>query len=222
MDIGIVGGTGPLGRGLALRLAVAGHHVLVGSRHADRAESIVEELHQAASGRSLHLQGVANAEAAVPSTVVLATPWEGAADTARELAGALEGTTVVSVGNALVRIGREAHAVVPPRGSVAAMLQAVLPGAAVVAAGHHLPARALADLAQPLAADVLVCSDDVAARQRVVELIDTIDGLRGIEAGSLGQAAAIEAFTAVLVTVNMTHRVHSTVRLEGLAEPRRP
>lgn len=222
MDIGILGGTGPLGRGLALRLAAAGHTALVGSRDPARAEAVAAELRQAWPGRTLDLRGVANAEAAAPDVVVLATPWEGAVDTVTELADALAGTVVISVGNALVRHGREAHAVTPPRGSVAAMVQAVLPSARVVAAGHHLPARTLADLDHPLDADVLVCADDTGARQQVVDLLDTVPGLRGVAAGSLAQAAAIEAFTAVLVTVNMTHRVHSTVHLRGLEATRRP
>lgn len=222
MDVGILGGTGPLGRGLAVRLAAAGHRVVVGSRDAARAEAAAAELRGAWPDRPLDLQGAGNAGAADVDVVVLATPWEGAVATVQELADALAGTVVVSVGNALVRQGREAHAVVPPRGSVAAMVQAALPGATVVAAGHHLPARSLVELDHPLQADVLVCADDPGARQRVVDLLDTVPGLRGVAAGSLAQAAAIEAFTAVLVTVNMTHRVHSTVHLAGLETPRRP
>jgi NADPH-dependent F420 reductase len=222
MDIGILGGTGPLGRGLALRLAAAGHRTLIGSRDPQRAQATAAELTAAWPDRQLDLVGVANDEAAGPDLVVLATPWEGAVDTVGELAALLGGSVVVSVGNALVRQGREAHAVVPPRGSVAAMVQAALPAAAVVAAGHHLPARTLADLDHPLGADVLVASDDPAAAARTVDLLDSVPGLRGVRAGSLAQAAAIEAFTAVLVTVNMTHRVHSTLRLQGLEQTRRP
>ncbi len=221
MDVGIIGGTGPLGRGLAVRLAAAGHRVLLGSRDAERAEGICAELRQSAGGALAagSLRGVANADAALPDMVVLATPWEGALDTVAELAGALQGSTVVSVGNALVRHGREAHAVVPPRGSVAAMVQAALPGSRVVAAGQHLPARSLADLSRPFEADVLVCADDADARQDVCDLLCTVDGLRPVAAGSLAQAAAIEAFTAVLVTVNMGHRAHSTLHLAGMTLP---
>lgn len=221
MDVGIIGGTGPLGRGLALRLAAAGHRVLLGSRDAERAEGICAELRGAAGGALADgsLVGVANADAAVPDMVVLATPWEGALATVADLAGSLAGTVVVSVGNALVRHGREAHAVVPPRGSVAAMVQAALPAARVVAAGQHLPARGLAELDRPFAADVLVCADDADARQAVCDLLCTVEGLRPVAAGSLAQAAAIEAFTAVLVTVNIGHRAHSTVNLAGMSLP---
>lgn len=222
MDVGILGGTGPLGRGLAVRLAAAGHTALIGSRDPARAEAVTAELRDAWPAWSLDLRGVGNAEAAAPDMVVLATPWEGAVDTVTELADALAGTVVISVGNALVRHGREAHAIVPPRGSVAAMVQAALPSARLVAAGHHLPARTLVDLDHALDADVLVCADHAEARQQVTDLLDTVPGLRGVSAGSLAQAAAIEAFTAVLVTVNMAHRVHSTVHLSGLQTTRRP
>jgi len=220
MHIGIIGGTGPLGRGLAVRLAAAGHEVAIGSRDGDRAEGVCAELRQAWPDRSLALTGMGN-EAAVTAgagMVVLATPWEGALATVADLADGLAGATVVSVGNALIRQGREAHAIVPPRGSVAAMVQAALPRSVVVAAGHHLPARSLADLHHVLHADVLVCSDRVEAQQATIDLLDTVEGLRGVAAGSLAQAAAIEAFTAVLVTVNMRHKAHSTVQLAGLPD----
>ena len=97
MDVGIIGGTGPLGRGLALRLAAAGHRVLLGSRDAERAEGICAELRDAAGGALAagSLQGVANVDATVPDMVVLATPWEGALATVAELAEALHGRTVV-------------------------------------------------------------------------------------------------------------------------------
>ncbi len=223
-SIAVVGGTGPLGRGLALRLAAAGHRVVIGSRDAGRAEEVRRELLEPWPDRALAVDGAANADAvaAADGIVVLATPWEGVLETVAPLADALRGAVVVSVGNALVRIGREAHAVVPPRGSVAAMVQAALPGSQVVAAGHHLPARWLADLDRPLDADVLVCGDDAGSRQLVADLVGTVDGLRGVTAGSLAQAAAIEAFTAVLVTVNLRHRAHSTLRLAGLDAVREP
>jgi NADPH-dependent F420 reductase len=216
IDVGIVGGTGPLGQGLAVRLAAAGVPVALGSRQAERAAEVCQALQDRWPGRLAALRGVTNEEAADPALVVLATPWEAAVATAAPLADRLVGKPVVSVGNALVRLGREAHAVVPPRGSVAAMVQAALPEARVVAAGHHLPAPVLVDLERTLEADVLVCGDDRPACQQVADLLQRVPGLRPLLAGSLAQAAAIEAFTAVLVTVNMGHRAHATPRLAGV------
>jgi NADPH-dependent F420 reductase len=167
-------------------------------------------------GRSLPLAAAVNEDAAGADLVVLATPWDAAVPTSRQLAPVLQGKVVVSVGNALVRQGKEMHALVLPRGSVAAGVQAALPGSPVAAAGHHLPADTLADLDAQLEADVLVCGDDVGAKSATMALFSGIPGLRSLDAGSLASAAAIEAFTAVLVTLNMRYGSHSTLRVAGL------
>ncbi len=216
MHIGILGGTGPLGRGLALRLADAGHQVVVGSRDAGRAAAVVDELLGVWPTRQLQISGQANEETAEAEVVVMATPWEGADATVSALAPRLAGKVVVSVANALIKVGREMHPLVPPRGSVAAAVQAAAPGALVAAAGHHLPASGLAALDRTLQADVLVCSDHPEATATTMELFAGVAGLRPLDAGSLASAAAVEAFTAVLITINMRYRAHSTLRLGGL------
>jgi NADPH-dependent F420 reductase len=216
MRVGIVGGTGPLGRGLALRLAAAGHSIVIGSRDESRAAEVVGELVAAWPGRTLDITGAANEDACRSDVVVLATPWDAALPTARQLAEALAGKVVVSVANALVRQGREMHALVPARGSIAASLAAALPRTQVAAACHHLPAAELADLEAVLGADVLVCADDDGAREAAMALVDAIDGLRAVDAGSLASSGAIEAFTAVLITVNMRYKAHTSLRLAGL------
>ncbi|MGA2836790.1 MAG: NADPH-dependent F420 reductase [Acidimicrobiales bacterium] len=215
MRIGILGGTGPAGRGLAVRLAAAGDQVVIGSRDADRAAGVAAGLVEAWPGRSLAVTGVSNGDCAASELVVVATPWDGAVATVRPLADALAGKVVVSMANALVKEGREFLALMPPRGSVAAGLQAVLPRSMVSASFHHLPASEMEQLDVPLVADVLVCSDHRDASEATVALVDRIEGLRGIDAGSLSQAAAIEAFTAVLITVNIRHKVHAAVQLAG-------
>lgn len=216
MEVAILGGTGPLGRGLALRLADSGADVMIGSRDAERARSIVAELTGAWPGRSLTIRGVENHEAAAAELVVLAPPWDAAVPTVRSLADVLAGKVVVSVANALVRQGREMHPLALPRGSVAAGVQAALPASAVAAAGHHLPADTLADLDAALGADVLVCADSAEAKQAAMELFAGMAGLRALDAGSLALAGAVEAFTAALVTLNMRYKAHSTLRLAGL------
>jgi NADPH-dependent F420 reductase len=217
--VGILGGTGPLGRGLAARLADAGTEVVIGSRDEARAVSVAAELRRAWPARSLPVTGAANDKAAGSDLVVLATPWDAALSTAKGLARALSGKVVVCTANALLKQGREMHALVPPRGSVAAAVQAALPEAAVAAAGQHLPAATLADLDTALEADVLVCADRDDARAAAVALFASIAGLRPLDAGSLASAAAVEAFTAVLVTLNMRYKAHSTLRLAGLEVP---
>ena len=216
MRIGILGGTGPAGRGLAVRVAAAGGSVVLGSRDADRAAEVARDVVASWPDRDLDITGMANEGCAECDLVVVATPWDGAVPTVRPLAGALAGKVVVSMANALVKEGREFLGLVPPRGSVAAMVQAALPRSLVAAAFHHLPAADMEKLDLPMAADVLVCSDHPEASEATVSLVDTIAGLRGIDAGSLTQASAIEAFTAVCITMNIKHKAHSTLRIAGL------
>jgi hypothetical protein len=216
VHLGIIGGTGPAGRGLATRAAAAGHPVTLGSRDATRAAEVVAGVAARWPERQLDITGAANAEAATADLVVVATPWDAAVATVRPLADALAGRVVVSMVNALVKQGREMLPLIPARGSMAAAVQAAAPGALVAAAFHHLPASEMEDLGSTLEADVLVCSDHPAATDATLALVAGLDGLRGIDAGSLDQAAAIEAFTAVCITVNIRHRVHSAVRLAGI------
>ena len=215
MRIGILGGTGPAGRGLAVRLASAGDEVVLGSRDADRAASVAGDLVAAWPGHALAISGVSNEDCASADLVVIATPWDGAVSTVKPLAGALAGKVVVSMVNALAKEGREFLPLIPPRGSMAATLQAALPKSLVSASFHHLPASEMEKLTAPLVSDVLVCSDHPEASEATVALVDRIEGLRGIDAGSLAQAAAIEAFTAVLITMNIRHKVHAAVQLTG-------
>ena len=148
--------------------------------------------------------------------IVVATPWDSALSTVRSLRQPLAGKVVVCMANALVKDGREMLALLPPRGSVAAGVQAALPASMVAASLHHLPASEMEDLDSGLEADVLVCSDYEEATSVTMELVESMRGLRALDAGSLNQAAAIEAFTAVCITLNMRYRVHSTLRMVGI------
>ncbi|MCL4413626.1 MAG: NADPH-dependent F420 reductase [Actinobacteria bacterium] len=216
MSIGILGGTGPLGRGLAARLASAGEEVFIGSRDAERAASVAGTLASMWPGISAQVSGSSNEAAAKCDSVVVATPWDSAFQTVRPLAGDLAAKLVISVGTALVRQGREVQPVVPARGSVAASLQAALPESAVAAACHHLPAERLEDPEDTLGVDVLVCADAPGTRRAAMELLARVPGLRPLDAGSLAMAAPVEAFTAVLVSLNIRYKARTTVRIEGV------
>ncbi len=183
-----------------------------------RSGSIAAGLVESWPEHNLSITGVSNQEAAGCEVVVVATPWDSAIPTVTPLAPALSGKVVISMANALVKEGREFLALLPPRGSVAASIQAVLPESLVSASFHHLPAAEMETLTTPIAGDVMVCSDHAEATAVTVALVDRIEGLRGIDAGSLAQAAPIEAFTAVLITVNIRHKVHTTVRLAGFGD----
>src|SRR6516162_254081 len=216
MHVGILGGTGPAGRGVAVRLAEAGIRVTVGSRDAERAAHIVAEMQERVPAVGAQLAGADNAGAAEAEVVVVATPWDSAVATVRALQEPLAGKVVVSMVNALMKEGREMLALIPPRGSCAAAIQAALPGSLVGTSFHHLPASEMEDLESGLEADVLVCSDHPVATATAIGLVERMRGLRPLDAGSLSQAAAIEAFTAVCITLNIRHKAHSTLRMAGI------
>jgi len=213
----VLGATGPAGRGIAARLADAGHRVLVGSRDRARAAGVVDELRAEWGARVASLRPATNEEAAAAADlVVVATTWEAVVDTTRAHAARLEGKIVLAMANGLRRVGREFRAVLPAEGSLAAAMQAAVPDARVVAALQHVPAAAMEALDLPLPSDVVVCADDDAARRMVIELLGTIPGLRPLDGGSLANAAAVEAFAAVILTVNLRHKGHGTLRLDGV------
>lgn len=218
MDVGIIGGTGPAGMGLGARLADCGLGVAIGSRDPSRAESVVEALLGRWPGRKLQLSGVGNEAAARADVVVVATPWDAAAPTAAALGAALDSKVVISMANAMLRQGKEMQPLFLGRGSVAQAVAAAAPAALVAAAFHHLPAKGLAQLDEPIEADVLVCADDPVAAATTAGLVRAVPGLRPLEAGSLANAAALESFTALLVTVNIRHRAHSVPRLGGVRD----
>jgi 8-hydroxy-5-deazaflavin:NADPH oxidoreductase len=216
VHVGILGGTGPAGRGVAVRLADAGIRVTLGSREAERAAKVAGEVVARWPDSDLALRGSDNAAAAAADLVIVATPWDSAIPTVRSLCEPLTGKVVVSMANALVKEGREMLALMPPRGSVAAAVQAAVPDSLVAAAFHHLPASEMENLESGLEADVLVCSDHREATLATSGLIELMPGLRPLDAGSLSQAAAIEAFTAVCITLNIRHKAHSTLRIAGI------
>ncbi|TMM13495.1 MAG: NADPH-dependent F420 reductase [Actinobacteria bacterium] len=216
MQVGLIGGTGPAGRALAARLASVGVDVIMGSRSAERAHEIVDELLGKWPDHQLRCVGAANERAVNAEIVVLATPWESAPAMAASLAEHLAGKVVISMANALIKVGDELQPLVLARGSVAAEVQASAPRAMVAAAFQHLPSRHLGDIAHPIESDVLICSDHPPATKAVADLIRQIPGLRPIDAGTLAAAAPVEAFTAVLASVNIRYRARSAVRLTGI------
>lgn len=215
MQIGIVGGTGAAGKSLALRLSSLGHPISLGSRAIERALETSADLsgHEGIIGA---IGGVTNLEAADCEMVFIATPWEGAQSTARSLAKELSGKIVVSMVNALVKVGSEMQPLFLPRGSVAQSIQAVLPQSYVVSALHHVPAKELGAIGGPVESDILVCSDHFESKKRVMELLDSIPGLVSLDAGSLVNSAAIEAMTAVLINLNIRYKSRTAMRITGL------
>lgn len=219
VKIGILGGTGPAGRALAARLADVGYEVVIGSRSRYRAMEIRDTLVDRWPTKALQIDAGDNEHAADTDVVVLATPWDGAAETAQSVAGKLRGKVVISMANALARVSGEFQPLVPPRGSVAASVQAAVPDCRVAAALHHLPAKELGALDHPIDSDVLICSDHVSAYEATADIVKRIPGLRPLDAGGLSNATPIEAFTAVLLQLNVRYKTRVAVKLTGIADP---
>jgi NADPH-dependent F420 reductase len=206
---------------MAARLGSVGHDVVIGSRDRERSAAVVAELREHWGDRVGAVSAGTNADAAQADLVLLGTVWDASVPTAATLAGDLAGKVLISMANGLAKHGREFHPVAFPEGSLAAAVQAAAPEALVVAAFHLVPAAAMAAIDQPLRSDVLAAGDDPEARTAVLDLIDGIPDLRGLDAGSLANAVGIETFSSALLTVNLRHQGEASLRLEGIG-PRRP
>lgn len=216
--VGVLGGTGPQGRGLAVRLAAVGQRVLLGSRDADRAREVAEEVAGRAatvSGGEVSVQGGSNLDVAgAADLVIVAVPYAGHAATLAELAGPLAGKVVV---DCVVPMGFDelgAYVLDVEEGSVTQQAAALLPDSDVVGAFHHLSARLLEDLSQPtIDGDVMVVGDVRAATDTVQALAGRLPGMRGIYAGRLRNARQVEALTINLVSVNRRYKAHAGIRV---------
>ncbi|MGP3969082.1 NADPH-dependent F420 reductase [Streptomyces sp. 6N223] len=211
LTVGVLGGTGDQGRGLAYRLAKAGQRVIVGSRSTERAEA-------AAAGLGLGVEGMDNAACARASDVVIvAVPWEGHARTLQGLTAELAGKLVVDCVNPLAFDKRGAYAVRPEEGSAAQQAAALLPDARVTAAFHHLSAVLLQDPAvEEIDTDVMVLGDSRADCEIVQALAARIPGMRGVFAGRLRTAHQVESLVANLIAVNRRYKAHAGIRLTDI------
>ena len=213
--IAIVGGTGPEGRGLALRLAMAGREVVIGSRDPARAADAALALREGREG--LVISGAANADAAsAADAVLLAVPFEGLRSTAESLRSELAGRLVVSIVAPMEFADGRMRAVSVPEGSAGELARDLLPESRVASAFQNLSARDLLRADRPLEGDVAVCADDESARRETVALADAMPALRGVDAGPLANSRYVEELTTLLVNVNRIHRAHSTIRFLGL------
>jgi NADPH-dependent F420 reductase len=213
--IGILGGTGDQGRGLARRFALAGHSVIIGSRSQERAHAAAQQVGQEIGN---HVRGLANAEAAREASVVIAAvPWEGHGGLLSGLAAELAGKIVVDCVNPLGFDQRGAYPLPVAEGSAAEQAAALLPGSRVVAAFHHVSAVLLLDPEiDTIDLDVLVLGDDREATDLVQALAARIPGVRGIYAGRLRNCGQIEALTANLVSINRRYKAHAGLRITDI------
>ena len=213
--IAIIGGTGPEGRGLGLRFAMAGHAVILGSRDAGRAAEAAQGLLGVREG--LPITGAVNAGAAHDADwVVLSVPYDGLSDTVTSLAPELGSKMVVSVVAPLAFEGGQPRAVLVPDGSAAELVQRLLPGSTVTSAFHNLSARELLEPEREIESDVLVCADDSDARKQTMELAGAVKSLRGVDGGPLANSRTPEELTAMILHLNRTYKARATIKLLGI------
>lgn len=209
--IGVLGGTGDQGRGLALRLAMGGLAVTLGSRSEERAAVAAAELGHGVAGSS-------NAQCAAASDIVIAAvPYEGHAQLLADLSSELSGKILIDCVNPLGFDKQGAFALAVPEGSAAQQAQAILPETVVVGAFHNVSAQLLLDLtASTLDADVLVLGDVREATDVVQALVDRIPGMRGIYGGRLRNSFQVEALTANLISINRRYKAHAGIRVTDI------
>ncbi|OLB04441.1 MAG: NADPH-dependent F420 reductase [Candidatus Rokubacteria bacterium 13_2_20CM_69_15_1] len=214
MNIAILGGTGKEGAGLAGRWAMAGHSIIIGSRDRERAKAKAAELRE--TTRKMPIMGESNAEAAkLGVVVVLAMPAQGLAATLPEVSEACRDKIVISTVVALTFGGPRLYTP-PSAGSSAEEAQALLPGAKLVAAFHHIAAHELAETDHPIECDLLLCGADEAAKETVAELGRSM-GLRPVDVGPLSNAGPLEGITAILATINRRYKLkNSGIKITGL------
>jgi len=220
--IAVLGGTGNEGPGLALRWAKAGHRVIIGSRLAEKAERVAGELNDRlgtlpSGGHAV--EGMANPDAAAACEVAVITVPYGAQNALLEtLREPLQGKILVNV-NVAMKPPKVARVHIPPEGSASEQAQAVLgDGVTVVAAFQNVSASELEDPDAPIDCDVLICGNKKAAKRVAITLAEDI-GTRGIDAGPLVNAKAVEAMTSVLIGINIRYKIHGAgIRITGLED----
>lgn len=215
LSVGIMGGTGDQGRGLAYRFLRAGHRVIIGSRDTNRAAEVAGQLPITASGT---ITGMDNESCArMSDIVIIAVPWAGHEELLRSLAPALAGKIVVDCVNPLGFDKQGAYGLQVPEGSAAQQAALLLPDSTVTAAFHHVSAVLLLDeTVESIDTDVLVLGEERSATDLVQALAERIDGVRGVYGGRLRNAGQVEAFTANLISMNRRYKAHAGVRVTDI------
>jgi 8-hydroxy-5-deazaflavin:NADPH oxidoreductase len=219
--IPIIGGTGALGYGLALRWARAGHAIVIGSRSADRAAEAARKLSQAVP--DAEIEGMSNEAAAKQGPVVVLTvPFRAQSENLNNLRAALEPGQILvdcTVPLAAAVSGKATRSLGVWQGSAAQQAQEMAPdGVVVVAALHTVGAPALTETSSDLDEDVLLCGDRKADKAVVARLVEAIPGLRAVNAGPLETARIVEQLTPLLISINARYKTHAGIRISGLPE----
>lgn len=214
--LGIVGGTGPQGRGLAARWARAGHVVHVGSRTLEKAQAAVDDvLERTGDGVEVHA-GTNDEVAATAEIVVVALPFEAQAAALPPLAASCADKVVCNVVNPMVFDELGPKAVPVEAGSAAEECQELLPDARVVSAFHDVSSRRLLRVDERIDTHVLICGDDQEACHRVAHLANRIEGMWGVYCGPLRMSEYVENITPLILTINKLYKIQAGLLIDGI------
>ena len=213
--LAFLGGTGPEGRGLALRLALAGEEIIIGSRDESRAREAAEALNELAPGASI--SGDVNAVAAQRGDMVFITvPYEAQKPLLEQVAGLLTGKLVVDVVAPLSFVRGRARALSVEEGSATMQAQQLLPDSFVVAAFQNISSADLIAPEMTMEGDVVVCSDHRESKERVMDMVPKIRDLRAVDGGGLENAKYVEELTALLLNINRIYKCQSMIKIVGI------
>ncbi|MCB1854217.1 MAG: NADPH-dependent F420 reductase [Pseudomonadales bacterium] len=216
--LAILGGTGDLGTGLARRWAQAGYSVIIGSRTLEKAQTAVADLREVMAERgvaAVTVQAMNNADAAREADIVtLTVPFSHQVSTLESVRPALQGKILIDVTVPLVP-PRVARVQLPPQGSAGQIAQELLGEEVSVVSAFQNVAAAHLQEGRGLDCDVLVCGNKKDAREQVIRLVEAA-GMRGFHAGMIDNAAAAEALTSVLITINKQYNCHAGIKISGL------
>lgn len=212
--LAFLGGTGPEGRGLALRFALAGENVFIGSRSTERGIQAAQSLKTIAK---MDADGGTNEQAAKMGDVIFAAmPYGGQRATLESVKGSLHGKILINVVAPLSFNRGKISTIKIEEGSAAVQAQETVPEAKVVGAFHNISAEDLLIPAKNIDSDVIVCADDEVSKSYVMNLSEKIESIRGIDGGALENSRYVEDLTALLLNINKVYKAHSSVRITGL------
>lgn len=214
--LGFIGGTGPLGRGLAARWAKAGHVVHLGSRSTERAAEAVDDIRDRI-GEVGEIHACTNEEAvAAAEIVVVAVPYQAQAAALPPLREAVGTKVVLNVVNPMEFDDLGPKAVRVDEGSAAEQCQHLLPDARVVSAFHDVSSRRLLRTDEPIVTHVLICGDDQEAAHRVAHLASRIEGMWGVYCGPLRNSEYVENITPMLLFINRYYKIQAGLLIDGI------
>ena len=215
--ISIIGGTGPEGKGLGLRLAMAGEKVFIGSREEPKGQEVAQQIKKIEGVRNITVEGGSNFNAAkMGDIIIISTPYSGHKQTLMDYASLLKDKIIIDVVVPLSFSKGKISTLPILEGSVAEEAQEILKESSVVGAFHNVSAEDLLIPNKKMDCDVIVCSNNQDSKKTVIQLTEKILGLRGIDGGGLHNSKYVEDFTALLININKIYKTHSSIKISGI------